>query len=185
MAPPCAATCCARSRSVGERPRIAGPLAEEFRRKVQRLLPGYAPQSASELLEWVKERLFLPLAEWQELLARDRSRSPRRQPGAARRARSRRQDPDGPRPARPDPAAPAAPADRRRLRIGGDRGAREPAAAGARSRPRRPPGHSARGVAALLSADRGDLGGRPVGHRPLRGRGRAGEFGSRRARGRG
>ena len=63
----------------GERPRIAGRLAEEFRRKVQRLLPGYAPQSASELLEWVKERLFLPLAEWQELLAAiDRDR-----PGAS------------------------------------------------------------------------------------------------------
>lgn len=51
-----------------ERPRISARLAEEYRRKVQRLLPGYAPQSASELLEWVKERLFLPLAEWHELL---------------------------------------------------------------------------------------------------------------------
>ncbi len=53
----------------GERPRIAPALAEELRQKLQRLLPGYPPQSASELLEWVKERLLLPLAEWQELLA--------------------------------------------------------------------------------------------------------------------
>ncbi len=53
----------------GERPRIAAPLAEEFRRKVQRLLPGYPPQTPSELLEWAKERLWIPLAEWNELLA--------------------------------------------------------------------------------------------------------------------
>ncbi|MEO8195196.1 MAG: DEAD/DEAH box helicase [Thermoanaerobaculia bacterium] len=53
----------------GERPRIAPRLAEELRQKLQRLLPGYAPQSASELLEWVKERLLLPPAEWRELLA--------------------------------------------------------------------------------------------------------------------
>jgi len=53
----------------GERPRIPSALAEELRRKLQRLLPGYAPQSAGELLEWVKERLLLPAGEWQELLA--------------------------------------------------------------------------------------------------------------------
>jgi len=53
----------------GERPRFAARLAEEFRQKVQRLLPGYAPQSSTELLEWVKERLCIPLPEWQELLA--------------------------------------------------------------------------------------------------------------------
>ncbi len=72
----------------GERPRIAARLAEEFRRKVQRLLPGYAPQTPTELLEWVKERLFLPLAEWDELLAvleRDRPGSSRRcSPGSPR-----------------------------------------------------------------------------------------------------
>ena len=40
---------------------------------------GASYTSASELLEWVKERLFLPLAEWQELLAAiDRDR-----PGAS------------------------------------------------------------------------------------------------------
>ena len=53
----------------GERPRIPARLAEELRRKLQRLVPGYAPQSATELLEWAKERLLLPPAEWQELLA--------------------------------------------------------------------------------------------------------------------
>jgi ATP-dependent Lhr-like helicase len=59
-----------------ERPALAGALAEEFRRKVQRLLPGYPPQSASELLEWAKERLLIPAPEWAELLAaieRDRA----------------------------------------------------------------------------------------------------------------
>ncbi len=62
----------------GDRPRIDRALSEELRRKLHRLLPGYPPQSASELLEWVKERLFLPQAEWRELLAaidRDRPAS--------------------------------------------------------------------------------------------------------------
>ncbi len=59
----------------GERPRFATRLAEEFRLKVQRLLPGYPPQTPAELLEWVKERLLLPLGEWHELLtAVDRDR---------------------------------------------------------------------------------------------------------------
>ncbi len=63
----------------GERPRFSLALAEELRRKLQRLLPGYAPQSASELLEWVKERLLIPPSEWVELLAaiaRDRADGP-------------------------------------------------------------------------------------------------------------
>ncbi len=51
----------------GERPALPGELVERFRRKAQRLLPGYPPDSAGELLEWVKERLFLPAAEWREL----------------------------------------------------------------------------------------------------------------------
>ncbi|MEO8276066.1 MAG: DEAD/DEAH box helicase [Thermoanaerobaculia bacterium] len=50
-----------------ERPKIPRALAEEFAAKVQRLLPGYAPQTSSELLEWVKERLAIPEAEWRAL----------------------------------------------------------------------------------------------------------------------
>jgi len=52
-----------------ERPTLPPELVERYRRKAQRLLPGYAAASASELLEWVKERLFLPWAEWRELEA--------------------------------------------------------------------------------------------------------------------
>ena len=50
------------------RPRIAPALADEFRRKLQRTYPGYAPRSASELLAWVVERVAIPVGEWGELL---------------------------------------------------------------------------------------------------------------------
>ena len=36
--------------------------------KLQRTAPGYAPRSAEDLLDWVKERLFIPAAEWQTLI---------------------------------------------------------------------------------------------------------------------
>ena len=52
-----------------DRPALPAVLAERFRLKAQRLLPGYAPRDAPELLEWVKERLWIPLGEWRELLA--------------------------------------------------------------------------------------------------------------------
>ena len=39
------------------------------RRKLQRTYPGYAPRSAAELLDWVVERVVLPVDEWRELLA--------------------------------------------------------------------------------------------------------------------
>ncbi len=51
-----------------DRPQLAEDLVERYRCKVQRLLPGYPPASAEELLEWVKERLALPRDEWRELL---------------------------------------------------------------------------------------------------------------------
>ncbi|MFN7940517.1 MAG: DEAD/DEAH box helicase [Thermoanaerobaculia bacterium] len=51
------------------RPEIPPALAEEFRRKAHRLLPGYPPRDALELVEWVKERLWIPLGEWRELRA--------------------------------------------------------------------------------------------------------------------
>ena len=53
----------------GARPQLSAELIERFRRKAQRLLPGYPPVTAGELLEWVKERLFLPEREWRELAA--------------------------------------------------------------------------------------------------------------------
>lgn len=50
------------------RPRIDPAIAAAFAAKAQRVHPGYAPTSPEELLEWVKERLFIPDGEWQQLL---------------------------------------------------------------------------------------------------------------------
>ena len=49
------------------RPRIPNELVETFRLKMQRLLPGYAPDSAEELVAWIEERILLPTAELHEL----------------------------------------------------------------------------------------------------------------------
>lgn len=51
------------------RPALLSETAERFDLKRQRLSPGYAPDGAQELVEWVKERLLLPESEWEELLA--------------------------------------------------------------------------------------------------------------------
>ncbi len=51
------------------RPRLPGDLVDTFQRKLQRLHPGYVPQSADDLIDWVRERVAIPLAEWRELLA--------------------------------------------------------------------------------------------------------------------
>ncbi|MEJ2084894.1 MAG: helicase-related protein, partial [Acidobacteriota bacterium] len=56
------------------RPPIPNTLIERFESKVQRLYPGYAPQSAEELIDWVAERVALPASEWKglrEAIARD------------------------------------------------------------------------------------------------------------------
>lgn len=49
------------------RPRVPAETAELFQRKLQRLLPGYAPGSPVDLLDWVKERLLIPAPEWETL----------------------------------------------------------------------------------------------------------------------
>lgn len=54
--------------AAGDRPALPAALAERYRVKAQRLAPGYAPTDAEELLEWVKERLWIPEGEWRELL---------------------------------------------------------------------------------------------------------------------
>jgi len=51
-----------------QRPRISASVNTEFQLKRTRLLPGYAPETASDLLDWVKERVLIPLHEWQALL---------------------------------------------------------------------------------------------------------------------
>jgi ATP-dependent Lhr-like helicase len=51
------------------RPRLPSSLTGEFESKLQRLHPGYAPHTASEVVEWVKERVLLPEAEWRTLVS--------------------------------------------------------------------------------------------------------------------
>jgi len=50
------------------RPRIPEALIASLTAKLQRTAPGYAPRSADDLLDWIKERLFIPAAEWQRLI---------------------------------------------------------------------------------------------------------------------
>ncbi|MCP5102030.1 MAG: DEAD/DEAH box helicase [bacterium] len=50
------------------RPRFSGELLQAFQRKLHRTMPGYSPDSAEELLQWVRERLYIPIKEWEELL---------------------------------------------------------------------------------------------------------------------
>ncbi len=49
------------------RPRIPVEVLDRFQRKLHRTWPGYAPQTADELVEWVKERLLIPKHEWNEI----------------------------------------------------------------------------------------------------------------------
>ncbi len=51
------------------RPRLPSALVDRLQRKLHRVFSGYAPQSARDLVDWVRERVVLPVAEWQELLA--------------------------------------------------------------------------------------------------------------------
>ncbi|MCB9377624.1 MAG: DEAD/DEAH box helicase [Holophagales bacterium] len=52
----------------GESAKLPPELVEAYRRRAQRLLPDYPPTSALELVEWVKERLWIPEGEWRELI---------------------------------------------------------------------------------------------------------------------
>ncbi len=52
------------------RPAVDAGTIAAFQEKRQRLHPGYAPDNPVELLEWVKERLFLPMTDWERLLQR-------------------------------------------------------------------------------------------------------------------
>jgi ATP-dependent Lhr-like helicase len=51
------------------RPRLPETLLSTFQKKVQRIQPGYAPQTDKELLDWLKERLMIPINEWEALLS--------------------------------------------------------------------------------------------------------------------
>lgn len=50
------------------RPAISIESARGFESKRLRLSPGYSPDSAGDLIEWVKERLLVPDSEWESLL---------------------------------------------------------------------------------------------------------------------
>ena len=51
------------------RPRVSPLLAAAFQAKLQRTAEGYAPRDSREVLDWLKDRVILPAAEWRELLA--------------------------------------------------------------------------------------------------------------------
>jgi len=50
------------------RPRIEPGLANDLSMRLHRLAQGWSPRNSFELLEWVKERLLIPLDEWRALL---------------------------------------------------------------------------------------------------------------------
>jgi ATP-dependent Lhr-like helicase len=50
------------------RPTVSAETADEFQRKRQRIAPGYSPETPREVVDWVKERLLLPLREWRALV---------------------------------------------------------------------------------------------------------------------
>ncbi|MCP4895393.1 MAG: DEAD/DEAH box helicase [bacterium] len=59
------------------RPALPPKLVSEFQSKIQRTVEGYAPRTTRELVDWIRERLFIPIDEWTELLiAFERDRDP-------------------------------------------------------------------------------------------------------------
>jgi ATP-dependent helicase Lhr and Lhr-like helicase len=50
------------------RPRLPGNLVRSLEAKLQRTASGYAPRSAQDLLDWIKERVLIPVSEWQDLM---------------------------------------------------------------------------------------------------------------------
>ncbi len=58
------------------RPAIPATVVTAFEQKCQRLLPGYAPSSARDLIDWVKERVAIPWDEWEALLRQVNAVSP-------------------------------------------------------------------------------------------------------------
>jgi ATP-dependent Lhr-like helicase len=50
------------------RPRIPSLVVETLEGRLQRTVIGYAPRTSTNLLDWTKERLLIPLPEWQVLL---------------------------------------------------------------------------------------------------------------------
>ena len=59
--------------NAGLRPTVTRDLVSRFEFKRKRLSPGYSPQTARELLDWLAERLVIPKGEWEDLLRAMRS----------------------------------------------------------------------------------------------------------------
>jgi ATP-dependent Lhr-like helicase len=51
------------------RPEIPAGLALDFAARLRREIPGWAPEDEASLTEWVKERIAIPLDEWETLRA--------------------------------------------------------------------------------------------------------------------
>jgi ATP-dependent Lhr-like helicase len=54
--------------NVGLRPALSRDVVERFEWKRKRLSPGYSPQTAREVVDWVAERIALAQQEWKDLL---------------------------------------------------------------------------------------------------------------------
>ncbi|HSR13360.1 MAG TPA: DEAD/DEAH box helicase, partial [Thermodesulfobacteriota bacterium] len=69
----------------GLRPTVSRDMAERFEARRQRLIPGYSPQNVRELVDWLQERLMIPVSEWDRLLEairRDHGEDPETWAGA-------------------------------------------------------------------------------------------------------
>ncbi len=51
----------------GLRPMLPEDLVKEFNSKLQRTYPDYCPRTADDLYDWVEERIFIPLSQWDEM----------------------------------------------------------------------------------------------------------------------
>jgi ATP-dependent helicase Lhr and Lhr-like helicase len=56
-------------RSPEMRPAVSEELIGAFEQKRMRLAEGYSPDSSRDLLDWVKERVLIPLSEWEKMLS--------------------------------------------------------------------------------------------------------------------
>ncbi len=50
------------------RPRLSAELVERLEAKLQRRAPGWTPRDGDDLGEWVRERLLIPISEWEALV---------------------------------------------------------------------------------------------------------------------
>jgi ATP-dependent Lhr-like helicase len=55
--------------TAGSIPGVTKMLRQKLEQKLQRTAQGYAPRSSEGLLDWIKERLVVPEAEWSDLLS--------------------------------------------------------------------------------------------------------------------